>query len=120
MRRNGAVTLANFERKFAESLIDFIEIFSRDLVDFSPMQQCRRPRPYRNSAPTRLRRRPVPAATRSHRLPGNRRKAKTDHLVEGRLRLLFMLHDQARITEPDASGVDEERRKSGVSRRKLA
>jgi hypothetical protein len=41
VRRNGAVTLANFERKFAESLIDFIETFSRDLADFSPMQQCR-------------------------------------------------------------------------------
>ena len=27
--------------KFAESLIDFIECFFRNLVDFSPMQQCR-------------------------------------------------------------------------------
>ena len=50
----------------------------------------------------------------------NRRNTKTNHLVEGRLRLLFMFHDQARITEPDASGVDEARRESGVSHRKLA
>jgi hypothetical protein len=50
----------------------------------------------------------------------NRRKAKTDHLAEGRPRLLFIFHDQARITEPDASGVDEARRKCGVSPRKLA
>jgi hypothetical protein len=57
---------------------------------------------------------------RSDRLLGKRRKAKTDHLVEGRLRLLFIFHDQARITEPDASDVDEVRRKCGVSRRKLA
>jgi hypothetical protein len=38
----GTVTLADFQRKFAESLIDFIEIFVRDLVDFSPMQRCRK------------------------------------------------------------------------------
>jgi hypothetical protein len=30
----------DFERKFPESLIDFIEIFLRDLVDFWPMQHC--------------------------------------------------------------------------------
>jgi hypothetical protein len=58
--------------------------------------------------------------SRSDRLLGNRRNAKIDHLVEGRLRLFFMFHNQARIAEPDASGVDEARRKFGVSRRKLA
>ena len=35
--------------------------------------------------------------THSDRVPGNRRNTKTDHLVESRLRLLFMFHDQARI-----------------------
>jgi len=32
-------------------------------------------------------------STGSDRLPGQRRKAKTDHLVEGRFKLLLKFHD---------------------------
>jgi len=32
-------------------------------------------------------------SSRSDRLPGQRRKAKTDHLVEGRFKLLLKFHD---------------------------
>ena len=59
-------------------------------------------------------------STGSDRLPGQRRKAKTDHLVEGWFKLLLKFHDQARMAEPDASGVDETCRKGRVSQRKLA
>jgi hypothetical protein len=61
-----------------------------------------------------------PAAAGSDSLLGKRQKTKTDHLVEGRFRLLFIFHDQARMAEPDASGVDETCRKGSVSQRKLA
>ena len=44
-------------------------------------------------------------STGSDRLPGQRRKAKTDHLVEGWFKLLLKFHDQVRMAE--ASGVDE-------------
>ena len=46
-------------------------------------------------------------ATCSVRLLGHRRKAKTDYLVGGRFRLLLKFLNQARMAEPDASGVDE-------------
>jgi hypothetical protein len=60
-----------------------------------------------------------PAAAGSDRLPGKCHKTKTDHLVEGRFRLLFIFHDQARMAESEASGVDETCCKCGVSQRKL-
>jgi hypothetical protein len=53
-------------------------------------------------------------------LRGQRRKAETDHLVEGRLRILLEFHDQVRMAESEASGVDETCRKGRVSQRKLA
>jgi hypothetical protein len=39
---SGPVALANSEQKFAKWQIEFIDIFLRDLVDFSPMQQCQK------------------------------------------------------------------------------
>jgi hypothetical protein len=42
LKAGSTVALADFERKFSEWLIDFVEIILRDLVDFSPMQQCRK------------------------------------------------------------------------------
>ena len=51
------------------------------------------------------------SATRSDKLRGKRRKAKTDHLVECRFRILLKFHDQGRMAE----SVDETRRKCGVS-----
>src|SRR5450631_454936 len=60
-----------------------------------------------------------PAGLRSNRPPSERSKAKTDHLIESRFWLLLIFHDQTRMTEPDARGVDEARRKRGISRRKL-
>ena len=59
-------------------------------------------------------------SSRSDRLPGQRRKAKTNHLVEGRFKLLLKFHDQARMAEPEASKVDETCRKGRVSLRELA
>src|ERR1019366_1905024 len=47
-------------------------------------------------------------------LLGKRHEAETDHLIERRFRLLLIFHDQARMAEPDASGVDEARRKCGI------
>jgi hypothetical protein len=61
-----------------------------------------------------------PAATGSNRLPGQGRKAKTDHLVEGRFSVLLKFDDEARMAESEASGVDETCRECGVSQRKLA
>jgi hypothetical protein len=58
-------------------------------------------------------------ATCSDRLRGKRRKAKPDHLVEGRFSVLLKFDDEARMAE-EASGVDETCRECGVSRRKLA
>ena len=49
----------------------------------------------------------MPRATGSDRPAGQCRKAKTDYLVGGRFRLLLKFLDQARMAEPDASGVDE-------------
>ena len=49
-----------------------------------------------------------------------RRKAKTDHLVERRFRILLTFHDYAWLAEPDASAVDDARRKGGITYRKLA
>src|SRR5208283_2464209 len=60
------------------------------------------------------------AATGSNRLPGQRRKAKTNCLVEGRFKLLLKFHDQARMAEPEASKVDETCRKGSVSLREFA
>jgi hypothetical protein len=61
-----------------------------------------------------------PRAAGSDRRLDKRRKAKSDHLVERRFRILLIFHDEARMAEPYASGVDEARRKCGISRRKLA
>ena len=46
-------------------------------------------------------------ATGSVRLLSQRRQAKADYLVGGRFGLLLKFLDQARMAEPDASGVDE-------------
>jgi len=41
----------------------------------------------------------------SDRLRGKRRKAKTNHLVDGRFSILLKFHDEARMAESEASGL---------------